>query len=63
MAMYSTWFIIDCVMVSGVNSFLVIIHPVLRLMNLHMQLKFVVGPRYMDTCNLLALVLVGGASS
>ena len=48
---------------SGVNCFLVILCPVLILMNLQLNWKFVVGPRYMDICDLLGIVFVGGASS
>ena len=40
-----------------------IICPVLGLMNLHPTRNCVVGPRYMDPCDLSDMVLVGGAYS
>ena len=63
LAMPSTWFIIDCDMGSGVNCFLEILRPVIRLMKLQVPWKFVVGPRYMASFNFSEMVLVGAASS
>ena len=61
MDIYSTCFITDFCMSSGVNFFLAILHPVLRLMNLQLIWNFLVGPSHKAPCNLSTMVLVGGA--
>ena len=58
-----TCFIVDCGMGSGVNFFLAIIFPFLRMMKFQLTWKFAVVPRYMDPCDLSAMVLVGIVSS